>query len=100
MSRAVILLRSSRHDAADPYVERFSSAGYTPHSIEVLESVSVNDHTLEEIARTGPSELAAVVITSSRAADAWAKACQNEQSLGGIHITLLIGLRRRTTSIS
>ena len=86
MSRAAILLKSPPHDAADAYVEHFSSAGYTPYFIRVLESVSVNDQTLEDIVCTGPSVYAGVAITSSRAVEAWVKACQNAKSLGSIHI--------------
>ncbi|KAF8520289.1 tetrapyrrole biosynthesis, uroporphyrinogen III synthase [Gautieria morchelliformis] len=75
MSRAVILFKSQpRIPTADAYVQQLEAAGYTPYFIEVLESTFSNEQMLEGIVRTGPTcgvGFAGVVLTSSRAADAW-----------------------------
>ncbi|KAF8591716.1 tetrapyrrole biosynthesis, uroporphyrinogen III synthase [Ramaria rubella] len=77
MSRAVILLKSPpRVYTVDAYVQHFERAGYTPYFVEVLESNFCNEKSLEDIVRADPkgSVFAGVVITSSRAADAWIQA--------------------------
>ena len=74
MSRAVILLKSPpRVLSTDAYTQQLEAAGYTPYYIEVLDFTFSNETVLEGVVRTGPNHtgFVGVVITSSRAADAW-----------------------------
>lgn len=75
MSRAVILLKSPpRVLTTDAYVKHLEAAGYIPYFVEVLDSILSNAQELEDIIRAGPNHgtrFVGVVITSSRAADAW-----------------------------
>jgi hypothetical protein len=88
MSRAVILLKSPpRVLSTDAYVQLLEAAGYTPYFVEVLNSVFTNVQALEEILSSGPSQgsrVAGVVITSSRAADAWVYALSRVSNPGSL----------------
>ncbi|KAF8519380.1 tetrapyrrole biosynthesis, uroporphyrinogen III synthase [Hysterangium stoloniferum] len=84
MSSAVILLKSPARNAEDAYVKHLTSAGYMPYFIEVLDSMFRNESLLQEIMVSGPTQrrFSGVVITSSRAADAWIDALRNAPEPG------------------
>lgn len=71
----VLLLRSPQHPS-DKYETAFISSGLVPHSIPVLETVLANESDLRDIVGAGGENRAfdGVIVTSSRASDAWSAA--------------------------
>ncbi|KAJ7363934.1 tetrapyrrole biosynthesis, uroporphyrinogen III synthase [Mycena albidolilacea] len=64
----VLFLRAPQ--SPDHYESIFSAAGYKSSSVPVLETVLVNLEALTDAVRSGPQH-GAVIITSSRACEAW-----------------------------
>ncbi|THH16218.1 hypothetical protein EW146_g4384 [Bondarzewia mesenterica] len=87
MSTPVLLLRApTTPPEADRYETALRGAGYCPLSIPVLETVLVNIDELIGILKSGPlrAGVGGVIVTSARAAEAWAKAvegvsCQDDE---------------------
>lgn len=78
----VLFLRAPQ--SPDRYESIFSAAGYKSSSVPVLETVFVNLEALTDTVRSGPQH-GAVIITSSRACEAWGRvvdALESEQGLG------------------
>ncbi|KAJ7903632.1 tetrapyrrole biosynthesis, uroporphyrinogen III synthase [Mycena olivaceomarginata] len=66
----VLFLRAPQ--SPDRYESIFSTAGYKSSSVPVLETVFVNLEALTDTVRSGPQH-GAVIITSSRACEAWGR---------------------------
>ena len=88
-STKVLLLREP--STPDKYESTFTSAGYHPISVPVLETLPVNLPALRDIIRDGPEAcgLEGVVITSKRSCETWGMALdilkedgQHEESVG------------------
>jgi len=57
---------------SEPYRDAFLKKGLTPYFLQVLESRLVNQDLLKQTIQDGPgTKYGAVIITSSRAANAW-----------------------------
>jgi hypothetical protein len=57
---------------SEPYRDAFLKKGLTPYFLQVLETRLVNQDLLKQTIRDGPgTKYGAVIITSSRAANAW-----------------------------
>ncbi len=71
MSHVLLLQKCS-----DKYETAFISSGLVPHSISVLETVLVNESNLRDIVGAGAKSgcFDGVILTSSRACDAWSAA--------------------------
>ena len=79
MATPVLLLRApASPPETDRYETALRSAGFHPVSVPVLETALVNIHDLSELLTTGPQEvgLRGVIVTSARAAEAWANAVE------------------------
>ncbi|KAH8093076.1 tetrapyrrole biosynthesis uroporphyrinogen III synthase [Cristinia sonorae] len=83
-SSTVLLLRAPSQDI-DKYEAEFTSNGYHPISIPVLETVLLNLPPLLQIVQAGPVErkIHGVIVTSARACEAWR--CVLEQIIAGEH---------------
>ena len=88
-STRVLLLREP--NTPDRYESTFTSAGYDPISVSVLDTLLVNLPALKDIIRDGPEArgFAGVVITSKRSCETWGMALgllkeggQHEKSVG------------------
>lgn len=88
-STRVLLLREP--STPDRYESTFTSAGYDPISVSVLDTLLVNLPALKDIIRDGPEArgFAGVVITSKRSCETWGMALgllkeggQHEKSVG------------------
>ena len=75
----VILLRATSGDGPDRYEATFTSAGYLPVSIPVLQTTFTNLSRLVGIISTGG--YSGVIVTSARACEAWKAAVQTVSSL-------------------
>ena len=75
----VILLRATSGDGSDRYEATFTSAGYLPVSIPVLQTTFTNLFRLAGIISTGG--YSGVIVTSARACEAWKVAVQIVLSL-------------------
>lgn len=84
MSHVVILFKSPSQDSNnDPYVLALHNAGYKTYFVPVLETNFVNQNALANIVLAGPNmSCNGVVITSSRAAEAWIHALDRANDLG------------------
>ncbi|PVF99307.1 tetrapyrrole biosynthesis, uroporphyrinogen III synthase [Serendipita vermifera] len=60
-------------DFSSPYQDAFESRGFRPHFLQVLDTFFVNERQLKDVIYRGPSEerISGVIVTSSRAAEAW-----------------------------
>lgn len=69
----VLLLRAPSTDDDDRYSTAFSSAGYNPVPVPVLETVPTNLDNLKGIIRAGPAieNYDGVIMTSARSCEAW-----------------------------
>ena len=74
----VLLLREPSEDTPDRYQTAFSTAGYHPISVPVLETLCTNIPRLRNIIQEGPKALGykGVIITSKRSCNAWREALQ------------------------
>ncbi|EIM80151.1 tetrapyrrole biosynthesis uroporphyrinogen III synthase [Stereum hirsutum FP-91666 SS1] len=88
-TRAPVLLLRAPNGSPDPYEAALTESGYRPFSVPVLETVLVNGEELRGILKDGPSGgnggdkegerrggYGGVIVTSSRAAEAWGKAVE------------------------
>lgn len=88
-TRAPVLLLRAPNGSPDPYEAALTESGYRPFSVPVLETVLVNGEDLKGILKDGPSGgnggdkegergggYGGVIVTSSRAAEAWGKAVE------------------------
>lgn len=97
-TRAPVLLLRAPNGSPDPYEAALTESGYRPFSVPVLETVLVNGEELKGILRDGPGASSSgsnsggsngddgegereggyggVIVTSSRAAEAWGKAVE------------------------
>lgn len=104
-TRAPVLLLRTPNGFPDPYESALAQSGYRPFSVPVLETVLVNGEELRSVLRDGPVGSASgargeegeggeegeeregaerggrgyrgVIVTSSRAAEAWGKAVED-----------------------
>ncbi|KAF8633814.1 hypothetical protein AX15_001227 [Amanita polypyramis BW_CC] len=77
----VLLLRTPSSDDLDKYELTFISAGYTPISVPVLETVLMNVSHLTNVISQGPDNqdegYTGIIMTSARACEAWKAAVEN-----------------------
>lgn len=67
-----VLLCKARTES---YEKAFTSRGFTPYFLQVLDTVLINSDALKSVVQAGPiNKYAGVIITSSRAAEAWTDA--------------------------
>lgn len=102
-TRAPVLLLRAPNGSPDPYESALTQSGYRPFSVPVLETVLVNGEDLKGILKDGPGSSGAsmssvregeregegegerereggyegVIVTSSRAAEAWGKVVED-----------------------
>ncbi|KAM6499358.1 Tetrapyrrole biosynthesis, uroporphyrinogen III synthase [Amanita muscaria] len=74
--RTVLFLRSPSIDSPDRYESVFSSAGYNPISIPVLETRLTETTSLARLIQSGPETHSGVIVTSARACEAWKAAVE------------------------
>ena len=78
MATPVLLLRApTSPPETDRYETALRSAGFHPVSVPVLETALANIHGLSELLAAGPQDVGGVIVTSARAAEAWANAVES-----------------------
>ncbi|ETW79810.1 hypothetical protein HETIRDRAFT_322098 [Heterobasidion irregulare TC 32-1] len=83
MATPVLLLRApTSPPETDRYETALRSAGFHPVSVPVLETAFANIHGLSELLAAGPQDVGGVIVTSARAAEAWANAVESVAHLG------------------
>ena len=87
---------------SETYANAFIKQGFSPYFLQVLESRLVNEDFLNQTMQAGPgTKYRAVIITSSRAADAWVSCVQNasnEQTNSALGKTVTISPSFNMTS--
>ncbi|TRM68448.1 tetrapyrrole biosynthesis, uroporphyrinogen III synthase [Schizophyllum amplum] len=74
---AVILLRAPDADNKDRYEIALEEAGYAAVSVAALDTGFVNEDAFRVVIQTRASDFDGVIVTSSRACDAWKRAAQD-----------------------
>ncbi|KAL1674571.1 tetrapyrrole biosynthesis, uroporphyrinogen III synthase [Schizophyllum commune] len=75
-SSSALLIRAPDAEKPDRYESAFSEAGFSVASVAALDTGFVNDDSLDAAIRGRASEFDGVIVTSSRACEAWKRAVQ------------------------
>ncbi|KAL1693075.1 tetrapyrrole biosynthesis, uroporphyrinogen III synthase [Schizophyllum commune] len=75
-SSSALLIRAPDAEKPDRYESAFSEAGFSVASVAALDTGFVNDESLDAAIRGRASEFDGVIVTSSRACEAWKRAVQ------------------------
>ena len=75
-SSSALLIRAPDVEKPDRYETAFSEAGFVVASVAALDTGFVNDDSLDAAIRGRASEFDGVIVTSSRACEAWKRAVQ------------------------
>ncbi|KAL1756181.1 tetrapyrrole biosynthesis, uroporphyrinogen III synthase [Schizophyllum commune] len=73
---SALLIRAPDAEKPDRYESAFSEAGFAVASVAALDTGFVNDESLDAAIRGRASEFDGVIVTSSRACEAWKRAVQ------------------------